>query len=168
MRCPLRADLIVGCWQQLFLVIRICVSVVVGAILTSEYIPGRYEHVSRTLTWCVAVTNFGYKWEVGAVTSHAAYKPLVHDEVKLSVGLHVGLRAINVTLHAEQKGTHATSRHVTARGALTRCMHVADLPASLRDEIIDYNEHFSWTWDQGRFGFGPFGECMGVARDVSA
>jgi len=23
-------------------------------------------------------------------------------------------------------------------------------------EIINYNEHFSWEWAQGRFGFGPY------------
>lgn len=27
----------------------------------------------------------------------------------------------------------------------------------LKGEIINYNERFEWTWDQGRFGFGPQG-----------
>lgn len=27
----------------------------------------------------------------------------------------------------------------------------------LPGEKIDYNERFWWTWDQGRFGFGPYG-----------
>ena len=26
-------------------------------------------------------------------------------------------------------------------------------------ERIDYNEHFSWEWNQGRLGFGPFGKA---------
>lgn len=28
----------------------------------------------------------------------------------------------------------------------------------LAKEKIDYNERFSWTWDQGRIGFGPYGK----------
>jgi dual oxidase maturation factor 1 len=28
--------------------------------------------------------------------------------------------------------------------------------SSLEHEIIDYNEHFSWEWAQGRFGFGKY------------
>jgi len=28
---------------------------------------------------------------------------------------------------------------------------------NLPGEKIDYNERFWWTWDQGRFGFGPYG-----------
>jgi hypothetical protein len=31
----------------------------------------------------------------------------------------------------------------------------------LPGEKIDYNERFWWTWDQGRFGFGPYGKfCL--------
>jgi hypothetical protein len=30
----------------------------------------------------------------------------------------------------------------------------------LPGEKIDYNERFWWTWDQGRFGFGPYGKFM--------
>lgn len=25
-------------------------------------------------------------------------------------------------------------------------------------EHIDYNERFTWAWQQGRFGFGPYGK----------
>jgi hypothetical protein len=32
-----------------------------------------------------------------------------------------------------------------------------DQGKELKREIVDYNEQFDWTWDQGRFGFGPFG-----------
>jgi hypothetical protein len=28
--------------------------------------------------------------------------------------------------------------------------------SKLPGEKIDYNERFWWTWDQGRFGFGPY------------
>ena len=27
-------------------------------------------------------------------------------------------------------------------------------------ERINYNEHFSWEWNQGRLGFGPFGNYL--------
>jgi hypothetical protein len=30
----------------------------------------------------------------------------------------------------------------------------------LPGEKIDYNERFWWTWDQGRFGFGPYGKIF--------
>lgn len=42
------------------------------------------------------------------------------------------MRSVNVTLVAEAKPN-----------------------TPLAGETINYNERFSWTWDQGRFGFGP-------------
>jgi hypothetical protein len=37
--------------------------------------------------------------------------------------------------------------------------------SKLPGEKIDYNERFWWTWDQGRFGFGPY--CKFPVRLVS-
>ncbi|CAG7662989.1 unnamed protein product, partial [Allacma fusca] len=54
------------------------------------------------------------------------YKPGSSEELHAHLGLHVALRGINITL-----------KDVTGRN-------------------IDYNEHFSWEWGQGRFGFGKY------------
>ncbi|KAF4519169.1 hypothetical protein B566_EDAN008232 [Ephemera danica] len=109
--------------QKLKVLLRICVLVVIGAILT--------------------VTNFGQEWEVGHVVSKTPYKPLISDEVDANIHLHIGLRSINVTMKAEH-----------------------GLPEALKNEIIDYNEQFSWTWDQGRFGFGPFAQRKGLPLPI--
>ena len=29
------------------------------------------------------------------------------------------------------------------------------------NEVINYNERFSWEWNQGRLGFGPYGKLIG-------
>ncbi|XP_059487245.1 dual oxidase maturation factor 1-like [Neocloeon triangulifer] len=79
--------------------------------------------------------NFGYRWEVGSIQSNMAYKAGSHAELhKANIAVHFGLRGVNITLHAEGN----------------------QKPDELKHEIINYNEEFSWTWDQGRFGFGPF------------
>lgn len=39
------------------------------------------------------------------------------------------------------------------------CFIIEDKKNSkLPGEKIDYNERFWWTWDQGLFGFGPYGK----------
>ena len=37
-------------------------------------------------------------------------------------------------------------------------LQCAGEPEKQLNETINYNEHFSWEWRQGRLGFGPFGE----------
>ena len=36
-------------------------------------------------------------------------------------------------------------------------------PEHQLNETINYNEEFSWSWRQGRLGFGPFGMSEFVA-----
>lgn len=79
----------------------------------------------------VLVSNFGQEWEVGHIDSKTPYKAGSAVEIVASIGLKIGLRGINVTL---KSAGHA----------------------KLEMEKIDYNERFEWTWDQGRFGFGPY------------
>lgn len=55
-------------------------------------------------------------------------------EINASVALKIGLRSVNVTLYS-----------------------VPEPGSPLEKEIINYNERFRWSWDQGRFGFGPYG-----------
>ena len=47
---------------------------------------------------------------------------------------------------------------------MLRC---AGEPEKQLNETINYNEHFSWEWRQGRLGFGPFGENSRVLLDHS-
>jgi len=45
------------------------------------------------------VCNFGHGWEVGYLTGvHTQYKALLTKEIKATVGVHIGLRAVNITL----------------------------------------------------------------------
>lgn len=82
-----------------------------------------------------SVGNFGQNWEVAVVTAKTPYKAGIAAEINATIGVHIGLRSVNVTLKSN-----------------------SDHSAVLKKEIIDYNERFTWTWDQGNFGFGPFGK----------
>jgi len=45
------------------------------------------------------VCNFGHGWDVGYLTGvHTQYKALLPTEVKATVGVHIGLRGVNITL----------------------------------------------------------------------
>ena len=68
------------------------------------------------------------------MTSRMPYRAGISHEINASIGLKIGLRSVNVTL----KSTPEES--------------------GLKNEVINYNERFSWEWDQGRFGFGPYGQ----------
>jgi len=59
-----------------------------------------------------AVCNFGQGWEEGYLTGvHTQYKALLRTEIKATVGVHIGLRAVNITLlgnaRTNQLNTHA-------------------------------------------------------------
>lgn len=82
------------------------------------------------------MSNFGQDWEVDQITTKTPYKAGYNEEINATIGIRIGLRSVNVTLKS-------------------------DVPSNstLKDEMIDYNERFHWSepWDQGRFGFGPYG-----------
>lgn len=80
------------------------------------------------------VGNYGQEWEVGHIQTKTPYRIGTGEEIHANIGVKIGFRSVNVTLKAD---THENR--------------------VLRKEIIDYNERFEWTWDQGRFGFGPYG-----------
>ena len=45
------------------------------------------------------VCNFGQDWEVGYLTGvHTQYKALLPKEITATVGVHIGLRSVNITL----------------------------------------------------------------------
>ncbi|KAK9877232.1 hypothetical protein WA026_016978 [Henosepilachna vigintioctopunctata] len=66
------------------------------------------------------------------IKTKTPYKAGNGIEIEASLGVHIGLRSVNVTLKATTPPN-----------------------STLQKEIIDYNERFTWTWDQGTFGFGP-------------
>ncbi|XP_074111273.1 dual oxidase maturation factor 1-like [Cotesia typhae] len=80
----------------------------------------------------IMVGNYGQEWEVGFVESMTPYRAGEPSEIFAQIGIKIGLRSVNITLQGQaQKGS------------------------VLEKEVINYNERFVWTWDQGRFGFGP-------------
>lgn len=83
--------------------------------------------------------NFGQEWEVGHIQTHTAYRVGTGQEINANIGVKIGFRSVNVTLKA-------TPPENTV----------------LKGETINYNERFEWTWDQGRFGFGPYGNQIKV------
>lgn len=78
----------------------------------------------------ILVTNYSAEWETAEILTTTKYKAGTGQDITAKVGIHIGLRGINVTLKGE--------------------------PVHQLNETINYNEHFSWTWHQGRLGFGPF------------
>ena len=53
----------------------------------------------------ILVSNFGYGWYTDTVSVQTQYKAFTTEEIIADVGLHIGLRGINITL----KGTDNTS-----------------------------------------------------------
>lgn len=95
---------------------------------------GLYTFIRVTLSLLIGavilITNFSYTWETSQIHTRTKYKAGTGKEISADIGVHIGLRGINITL----KGT----------------------PEQQLNETINYNEHFSWEWEQGRLGFGPF------------
>nr|CAD7588576.1 unnamed protein product [Timema genevievae] len=79
--------------------------------------------------------NYGQHWEVGVVEATTPYRAGTGHEINASISVMLGLRSVNITL--VRKGES-----------------IPNTP--LVNETINYNERFWWTWDQGRFGFGPY------------
>ena len=74
-------------------------------------------------------------WECGSLDVRTVYRAGSGKHINATIGVYVGLRGMNVTL----KG----------------------LPPHQNGDLIDYNEHFSWTWLQGKPGFGYDGDvCL--------
>ncbi|XP_063987740.1 dual oxidase maturation factor 1-like [Diachasmimorpha longicaudata] len=78
------------------------------------------------------LSNYGQEWEVSHIQTKTPYRAGEKTEIDATIGIKIGLRSINVTLRADPEPN-----------------------TPLAGETINYNERFPWTWDQGRFGFGP-------------
>lgn len=46
----------------------------------------------------ILVSNFGYAWYTDTTRVHTQYKAFTTEEIEADVGLHIGLRGINITL----------------------------------------------------------------------
>lgn len=109
------------------------------------------------------VCNFGYEWYGGKACVKTQYKgyvnpPNAEQEIEAEVGVHIGLRGLNITL-----------REV----AFESCAGTGDGAEYYEErpfpyETINYNEAFRWSnpWAQGRLGFGLF--AGRVAREFRA
>lgn len=91
-----------------------------------------------------AVSNFGYGWYTHTVTAVTQYKPYIAGEITAQVGIHVGLRGLNITLLGSPEYQF--------------CITVPGQDANMFCERINYNEQFWWAdpWAQGRIGFGRY------------
>ncbi|KAI8507938.1 regulation of thyroid hormone proteinration, partial [Branchiostoma belcheri] len=80
----------------------------------------------------IMVSNFGMEWETAEVHTKVQYKAFIAEEMDGTVGVKIGLRAVNITLKGSGEG-------------------------ELKNEEINYNERFHYGQDgQGRIGFGPY------------
>jgi len=86
--------------------------------------------VSFYIGCVIMVCNFGKDWQTGYVTTRTPFTPYRDFEIHAKIGLRVGLRGINVTLEG--------------------------LPRNQFNRSIYYNEEFSWEWQQGNLGQGPY------------
>ena len=90
--------------------------------------------------------NFGYAWLEDTITDvHTQYKAFAKFEITADIGLHIGLRGINVTLKGKPLSYPAN-----------HTILVLGVPEYQYNERINYNEMYRWAWAQGRNGFGPF------------
>lgn len=113
----------------------------------------------------ILICSFGYEWytdEQCVKTQYKAYVfPLnIEQEIEAEVGIHIGLRGFNVTLHEEAFASCAGGSEAEAEE------YYNNRPFPY--ETIDYNEAFRWAdpWAQGRLGFGIFSGR--VAREFRA
>ncbi|CAG7722564.1 unnamed protein product [Allacma fusca] len=124
---PAHVDVLTAGLILAFLIVAVCFYVILPGFSNSRrWSIFAYVTVSLFIGGVVVVGNYGHEWEVGKVEIISQYKPGSSEELHAHLGLHVALRGINITL-----------KDVTGRN-------------------IDYNEHFSWEWGQGRFGFGKY------------
>eukprot|EP00055_Hartaetosiga_balthica_P018453 m.134351 g.134351 ORF g.134351 m.134351 type:complete len:483 (-) comp9563_c0_seq1:387-1835(-) len=98
------------------------------------------------LGWAILGSSFSYTWREGFLEGDLPYRVGLADRVPLRLGLHVGLRGINITLVATD----------------------VDSAGKYHGEIIHWNEQYLWSrgqghipgWLQGRFGYGPYANLL--------
>jgi hypothetical protein len=67
----------------------------------ARFLKNSYPLIKKPI--CAAL-NFGYRWEVGHIISSTAYKAGSTAELhNAKIGVHFGLRGVNITLYATGK-----------------------------------------------------------------
>ncbi|KAK7111587.1 dual oxidase maturation factor 1-like [Littorina saxatilis] len=128
---PVEGDILVSGLIFCFLILTISFFIVLPGIRGNERIFSFVRiTVSLFIGAVILVSNFAMTWETAKISTETKYKAGTGEEIHAEVGVMIGLRGINVTLKGE--------------------------PEHQLNETINYNEHFSWEWRQGRLGFGPF------------
>lgn len=79
----------------------------------------------------ILLCNFGQEWEYAKIRAKTPYKAFSHHELDAEIEVKIGLRSVNITLKNETIYTGTDG------------------------DQVNYNERFSWVWEQGRQGFGP-------------
>jgi hypothetical protein len=103
------------------------------------------------LGWAILGASFSYTWRQATLEGDLLYRVGLAERVPMRLGLHVGLRGVNITL--VYTGTPGTNRFRHGNGLV---------------EIIQYNEQYLWSrgqgqiggWLIGRFGFGPYSNLL--------
>ncbi|KAB0796982.1 hypothetical protein PPYR_11043 [Photinus pyralis] len=131
-KTPVTVDVLEAGFICAFLILAICCYVSLATPRLKHY---GYLAIRVTLSLLIGLfimlANFGQEWEVSHIRTKTPYRVGTGHEIDAEIGVKIGLRSVNVTLKSEPDGP-------------------------LAHEIINYNERFEWTWDQGNFGFGPF------------
>lgn len=104
----------------------------------------------------ILVSNFGLEWFSDTkcvLTQYKAYifPPNIHQEIEAVIGIHIGLREVNVTL---KEMALADCLGDTSHGEAKDYYENRPFPG----EDIEYEEEYGWssTWGQMRIGFGRF------------
>ncbi|KAJ4431900.1 hypothetical protein ANN_20506 [Periplaneta americana] len=139
-------DVLITGFILAFVMILICFYMIIPGIR------GKYQAVvmfrvtlSLLIGGILMTSNFGQAWEVGEIKTRTPYKAGTTQEIDAFVGVKLGLRSVNVTLLQTEDDKKNNKSP---------------------EEKINYNERFSWTWDQGRFGFGPYGQDDIMRRSI--
>lgn len=94
------------------------------------------------LGWAILAANFSYTWKEDELEGVFPYRAGSSQHVHATIGVHVGLRGLNITLLGEPKEQDC--------------------------QLIQWNEQYLWSegqnelggWLQGRFGFGPYSNLL--------
>ncbi|XP_013412171.1 dual oxidase maturation factor 1 [Lingula anatina] len=113
-------DVTLGAVITLVVIVAIAYLCVLVGIPASERLNSLLRYlVAATISASILVSLYGHGWYTAGINTSAEYKPTSADKVSVSIGMHVGLKEVNVTM----KG----------------------IPEEQLNETINYNEVFKMT-----------------------
>ncbi|XP_076075078.1 dual oxidase maturation factor 1-like [Mytilus galloprovincialis] len=129
---PFEADILESGFIFAFVILAISFFVVLPGIRGKERL---FVFIRVTVTLFIGgvimLANLSMEWETAELKNvPTKYKAGENREIHADIKVHIGFRGINITMKGE--------------------------PEIQLNETINYNEHFDWRWEQGRFGFGIF------------